>query len=113
MPSAVMPTSSSRASTPIARAREKPSSVFSANSPRAPRWPWISTGRVMTNAHLRTATALLLLAGLSQAQAQNARADRQATIATLLDTLKSAPSEDAAGPIEMHISHLWLEEASP
>lgn len=59
------------------------------------------------------AAALLLLAGLSPVQAQNARADRQAMIATLLDALKSAPTEEAAGPIEVRITHLWFEQASP
>src|ERR1700729_1706255 len=44
-PSAVMPTSSSNHRTPSARASRNPSTVFSGNSPRAPRWPMTSIFR--------------------------------------------------------------------
>jgi tetratricopeptide (TPR) repeat protein len=55
----------------------------------------------------------MLLAMPLRVGAQAARADRQAMIATLLDALKTAPSEDAAAPIELRITHLWFEQASP
>ena len=52
-PSLVMPTSSSNAATPrFAAAARKPSSVFSGNSARAPRCPWMSTARAIGHALL-------------------------------------------------------------
>src|SRR5580700_693282 len=47
-PSAVSPTSSSNERHPRARHCRNPSTEFSGNRPRAPRWPMTSICRVMT-----------------------------------------------------------------
>ena len=50
------------------------------------------------------------------ASAQNAAApgnDRRAAIDKLLGALKSAPSEEIAGPLEQQIRQLWLNSGTP
>ncbi len=62
---------------------------------------------------LKAALTISLLAAAPSLRAETARPDRKAMIATLLDALKAAPSEDAAAQIEVRITHLWFAEASP
>jgi tetratricopeptide (TPR) repeat protein len=40
-------------------------------------------------------------------------AEKRAALDRLLGTLKSAPSEEAAGPLEQQIRHLWLNAGTP
>ena len=54
---------------------------------------------------------VLLLLGAS-AWAQPSAADKRHAIDKLLDTLKAAPTEEAAAPIEAHLRQLWLEQGS-
>jgi Tfp pilus assembly protein PilF len=56
---------------------------------------------------------LLLLAASVPAAAQTAPSDRKAEINHMLDALKTAPSEEAAGPLEMQITQLWMQAPSP
>jgi tetratricopeptide (TPR) repeat protein len=56
---------------------------------------------------------LLFLAACLPAQAQTAEADRKAAIDHLLDALKTAPSEEAAAPLEAQITELWLHQGTP
>jgi tetratricopeptide (TPR) repeat protein len=59
--------------------------------------------------------AALLFAWLP-AVAQNANApnsDRRAALDRLLGSLKSAPSEEIAGPLERQIKELWLNAGTP
>jgi tetratricopeptide (TPR) repeat protein len=55
---------------------------------------------------------LWLAAMPALALAQNP-ADKRATANKLLDALKNAPSEDAAGPLEMQIRQLWASSGTP
>src|SRR5271169_6905389 len=58
--------------------------------------------------------AALLFAALP-ASAQNAAPgnERRAAIDKLLGALKSAPSEEIAGPLEQQIKQLWLSSGTP
>ena len=59
--------------------------------------------------------AALLLAAVP-ASAQNAAApgnERRAALDKLLGALKSAPSEEIAGPLEQQIKQLWLNSGTP
>ena len=59
--------------------------------------------------------AVLLLAALP-ANAQNAVApgnDKRAALDKLLGALKTAPSEEIAGPLEQQIRQLWLNSGTP
>ena len=59
--------------------------------------------------------AVLLAASLPVA-AQNANApanERRATLERLLGALKTAPSEEIAGPLEQQIKQLWLNSGTP
>ena len=55
---------------------------------------------------------LLLLLVASGASGQGTQADRREAIQTLLAALKSAPSEQAAAPIEARLTQLWLDQGS-
>lgn len=58
----------------------------------------------------------ILLLCVVPAFAQNAGgpgAERRAAIDKLLGTLKSAPSEEVAGPLENQIQQLWLNAGTP
>jgi tetratricopeptide (TPR) repeat protein len=66
---------------------------------------------------------LFFMAGLLPANAQSpggeasnapiSGADRKAAIDHMLDALKAAPSEEAAAPLEAHITDLWMQSGSP
>lgn len=59
--------------------------------------------------------AALLFAAIS-ANAQNAGApgnDRRAALDKLLGALKTAPTEEIAGPLEQQIRQLWLNSGTP
>jgi tetratricopeptide (TPR) repeat protein len=56
---------------------------------------------------------LLSLVVCLPAHAQTAEADRKAAIDHLLDALKTAPSEEAAAPLEAQITELWLHQGTP
>jgi tetratricopeptide (TPR) repeat protein len=56
---------------------------------------------------------LLSLAVCFPAHAQSAAGDRKAAIDHLLDALKTAPSEEAAAPLEAQITELWLHAGTP
>ena len=59
---------------------------------------------------------MVALASASPAPAQNASGpagQRQATLDRLLGALKSAPSEEIAGPLEQQIRQLWLNSGTP
>jgi tetratricopeptide (TPR) repeat protein len=63
----------------------------------------------------RLIVAAVLCASLP-AIAQNANApnsDRRAALDRLLGSLKSAPSEEIAGPLEQQIKELWLNAGTP
>jgi tetratricopeptide (TPR) repeat protein len=63
----------------------------------------------------RVLVAVLLLASVS-ALAQNAggpAAQKRATLDRMLSALKSAPSEEAAAPLEQQIIQLWLNQGTP
>jgi tetratricopeptide (TPR) repeat protein len=61
---------------------------------------------------LMLAAALLLAA--MPAHAQNAAGnDKRAALDRLLTALKTAPSEEIAGPLEAQIRQLWLNAGSP
>jgi tetratricopeptide (TPR) repeat protein len=47
------------------------------------------------------------------AHAQASDADRKAVIGHMLDALKTAPSEEAAAPLEAQITQLWMQAGSP
>jgi tetratricopeptide (TPR) repeat protein len=47
------------------------------------------------------------------AQAPMPAPDRKAAIDHMLDALKAAPTEEAAAPLEAHITQLWLQSGSP
>jgi tetratricopeptide (TPR) repeat protein len=55
--------------------------------------------------------ASLLVA--SPAGAQNASNDKRAALDRLLTALKTAPSEEIAGPLEQQIRQLWLNAGTP
>jgi tetratricopeptide (TPR) repeat protein len=60
---------------------------------------------------------LVLLVGLLlaawPAAAQNPANDKRAALDKLLNALKSAPSEEVAGPLEQQIRQLWLNAGTP
>jgi tetratricopeptide (TPR) repeat protein len=59
---------------------------------------------------------LLLLMCVSPAFAQNTggpAAEKRAALDRMLGTLKAAPSEEVAGPLEQQIRHLWLNGGTP
>jgi tetratricopeptide (TPR) repeat protein len=64
----------------------------------------------------RILLTLLLLLGAQPVLAQNAggpAAEKRAALDRMLGTLKSAPSEEVAGPLEQQIRQLWLNSGTP
>jgi tetratricopeptide (TPR) repeat protein len=55
----------------------------------------------------------LFLLACFPVHAQTTPADRKAVIDHLLDALKTAPSEEAAAPLEAQITEIWLQAGSP
>src|SRR5579872_854865 len=65
---------------------------------------------------MRRIVLAILLLGLGPALAQHAGAqstDKRAALDKLLGTLKSAPSEQVAAPLEGQIRQLWLNAGTP
>jgi tetratricopeptide (TPR) repeat protein len=56
---------------------------------------------------------LFLLAPPVSGHAQNAAVERRAAAEKLLDALKAAPSEEAAGQIESRVRQLWMQSTTP
>jgi tetratricopeptide (TPR) repeat protein len=65
-------------------------------------------------AKLVLAVALIAIAWPADAQSGAAAAnDKRAAIDKLLNALKTAPSEEAAGPLELQLRQLWLNAGTP
>jgi tetratricopeptide (TPR) repeat protein len=62
---------------------------------------------------IRMSLASMVLAAGAQASAQTAGSDRKGAIDQMFDALKTAPSEEAAAPLEAHITDMLLHQGSP
>jgi tetratricopeptide (TPR) repeat protein len=60
----------------------------------------------------RLLAVLVVLLG-ANAWGQPSSADKRAALDKLMGALKTAPTEEAAAPIEAHVRQLWLEQGSP
>jgi tetratricopeptide (TPR) repeat protein len=70
------------------------------------RWLILFSLAACLPAHAQTA-------GAPNPGAPNPGAERKAAVDHMLDALKSAPTEDAAAPLEAQITELWMQSGSP